>query len=219
MPGPRGICYVCSSPIDLAGCIPDAEARGALVAIAEAVGGEFGRVIVRYIALFAPEKSVMSWSAFRTRTAELGELVAAGRVEWEGVIRPATRAYWQEGAEIILGKPDLSRPLKNHNLLRKIVFGIADKKDASAERMRHENALAGRRHAPDGHSPQGVAPPEPRPSDGVAAIRELAGDVRSLQMLYTQIAASNMGDPRLAELQQQIDEKRARLNQLKRRES
>lgn len=211
MPGPRGICYECQRQIDLAGCIPDAEARGALLAIAEAVGGELGRVAVRYVALFGPAKSVMGWGPFRQRTQELGALIAAGAVSWDDVTRPATPAMWREGMEIILGKPELRRPLANHNLLRTIVFGIADKQDAQQERERHQEALKGAHM--QGRQTKTIGGDQVKPD--VGRMRELGSEIRWAEREYATIAARDPNDPRLAGLERKVNENRAELSRLK----
>jgi len=81
-------------------------------------------------------------------TQALVALVNAGTVcrdERGGVRRAATAEVWAQGIEAMLAwRAHLSLPLENHNYLREVVFGLADKLDAQAERQREEDARAGR---------------------------------------------------------------------------
>lgn len=79
---------------------------------------------------------------------ELVALVATGTVckdERSGVRRPASALTWAAGIETMLQqRSSLTLPLETHNYLRAVVYGLADKADAAAERQREENARAGR---------------------------------------------------------------------------
>ena len=78
---------------------------------------------------------------------ELQQLVAPGTVcndERSGVRRPALPATWAAGIEQMLAqRGTLTLPLANHNYLRAVVFGLADKADAAAERQTEEQRRVG----------------------------------------------------------------------------
>lgn len=111
---------------------------------------------MRYAGLFAPRKQTMRMDRVAVVLRELSELMASGRVEWEGVSHAAPLEYWIGGMEAMLARRDLGKldlPLDNHNYLRSVVAGAADRAAARAETAR-ENQLAGR-------TPVGAPPPAP----------------------------------------------------------
>jgi len=107
-----------------------------------------GRAVLGYLGLFKPAKNALRLSRAVKLTQELLHLVDAGTVcrdERSGVRRAATSSLWAQGIETMLAqRSSLSLPLDNHNYLRAVVFGLADKADAAAERQREEDARAGR---------------------------------------------------------------------------
>jgi len=107
-----------------------------------------GRAVLGYLGLFKPAKNALRLSRAVKLTQELVALVNAGTVcrdERSGVRRAATPSLWAQGIETVLTqRSSLSLPLENHNYLRAVVFGLADKADAAAERQREEDARAGR---------------------------------------------------------------------------
>jgi len=120
-----------------------------------------GRAVLGYLGLFKPVKTALRLSRAVKLTQELVALVNAGTVcrdERAGVRRAATPWLWAQGIEAMLAqRSSLSLPLENHNYLRAVVFGLADKADAAAERQREEDARAGRSR---GMGVSGQAAPE-----------------------------------------------------------
>jgi len=107
-----------------------------------------GRAVLGYLGLFKPAKTALRLSRAVKLTQELLHLVNASTVcrdERAGVRRAASPGLWAQGIEAMLARrANLSLPLENHNYLREVVFGLADKADAAAERQREEDARAGR---------------------------------------------------------------------------
>ncbi|MGH8040341.1 MAG: hypothetical protein ACREPD_21710, partial [Stenotrophomonas sp.] len=65
--------------------------------------------------------------------------------ERSGVRRPTSPAAWAAGIEQMLAQRySLTLPLESHGYLRAVVYGLADKADAAAERQREADARAGR---------------------------------------------------------------------------
>jgi len=107
-----------------------------------------GRAVLGYLGLFKPAKNALRLSRAVKLVQELLHLVNAGTVcrdERGGVRRAATPGLWAQGIETVLTqRPSLTLPLDNHHYLRAVVFGLADKADAAAERQREDDARAGR---------------------------------------------------------------------------
>jgi len=122
-----------------------------------------GRAVLGYLGLFKPGKQSLRLSRAVKLTQGLLDLVNTGTVcrdERNGVRRAATPGLWAQGIEAMLTRrAHLSLPLENHNYLREVVFSLADKADAQAERQREEDARAGRTR---GVGVSGQAEPESR---------------------------------------------------------
>lgn len=119
-----------------------------LAAILAGMAPELGRATIAYLGLFKPAKTALRMARAVKLAQELDELASAGNVcrdERSGVRRPCSAATWAAGIEVMLAqRASLSLPLENHNYLRAVVYGMADKADAAAERQREEDARAGR---------------------------------------------------------------------------
>jgi len=145
----RLTCPECGAQAHMAAfCVEDDAKRLAmLVAPMEPV---LGRAVLDYLGLFRPAKRSTRLARLVKLTQELTRLIDAGTVckdERGGVRRAASPLLWAQGIEIMLAqRARLSLPLDNHNYLRGVVFGLADKLDAKAEREREESARAGRQH-------------------------------------------------------------------------
>lgn len=144
-------CPCCGSrfPIEAALADDDGKRLAALFAVMEPA---LGRAVLRYLRFFKPAKQALRNARAVIVVESLLALVNPGTVcrdERGGVRRPATQTMWADGIDAMLADPEkLTLPLANHNYLRAIVYGIADKADATAERA-HETALRnGDRTAP-----------------------------------------------------------------------
>lgn len=109
---------------------------------------ELGRATIGYLGLFKPAKTALRMARAAKLAQELEALANAGSVcrdERGGVRRPCTPLTWAAGIEQLLQqRASLSLPLESHNYLRAVVFGLADKADAAAERQREADARGGR---------------------------------------------------------------------------
>lgn len=121
----------------------DAEGKR-LAAVLADVPQECGRAVIGYLGLFKPAKTALRTARAVKLASEVKDLIAAGTVckdERGGVRRPASPAMWTQGIETMLAQREsLSLPLESHGYLRAVVFGIADKIDAAAERDRESKA-------------------------------------------------------------------------------
>lgn len=113
---------------------------------------ELGRALLGYLGLFKPSKTALRMARAAKLAQEVAALVASGSVckdERGGVRRTTTPATWAAGIEQMLAQRGaLTLPLDTHGYLRAVVFGLADKADAAAERAREASARAGKHLAP-----------------------------------------------------------------------
>lgn len=156
----RGTCPDCGAQAHLSAFFAEDDGKR-LAALMADMQPELGRAVIAYLGLFKPLKNALRLPRAVKLVQELAALVAAGTVcrdERNGVRRPASPAMWTAGIEQMLAqRASLTLPLENHNYLRAVVFGLADKADAVTEREREENARAGR-HL------DAAAPPQPKES-------------------------------------------------------
>ncbi|MFC1524644.1 hypothetical protein ACFL6N_07630, partial [Thermodesulfobacteriota bacterium] len=91
-------------------------------------------VALQYLTLFRPAKSALSWKKALRIIKELAVLIGSGSVQIEGkVSRPCPARIWAAAIDEMLVNPGIKRPLKNHNYLRQVAWGMADNEDAAAE--------------------------------------------------------------------------------------
>lgn len=92
------------------------------------------RSILGYMGLFRPTERALSWKKARKIVAELAALIAPGHIQIQGKpARPCTAHIWAQGMEQMAARTDLTRPMRNHNYLKQIVWQIADQADAGRE--------------------------------------------------------------------------------------
>lgn len=152
----------------------DAKRLGVVLAGMEPV---LGRATPVYLRLWKPAKTALRLARAVKIAHELAALAAAGTVcrdERSGVRRPAGPALWAEGIEIMASQRErLVLPLTSHGYLREVVFGLADKADAAAEKQREQAARDGRGTGRTGaHSPSPARDEDPLQST-IAWIRGL----------------------------------------------
>lgn len=143
-----GCCPSCGYAGQIEAFLIEPEAKRAIARVAMLEPG-IGKVMGPYLRLFGSGKRGVQLRRAVKLIDDLVALVEAGEVcrdERVGVRRVATPAMWATGIEQMLATPP-SGPLQNHHYLRAVVFGLADQADAQAERLREENARAGRRPA------------------------------------------------------------------------
>lgn len=120
-----------------------------LAAIMAGLPPDLGRAVIGYLGLFKPAKTALRMARAAKLAAELAELASAPTVcrdERSGVRRPCTPSTWAAGIEQMLAqRAALTLPLDGHGYLRAVVFGLADKADAAAERQKEEQLRVGKR--------------------------------------------------------------------------
>jgi hypothetical protein len=148
----RATCPECGAQAHVAAFFVEDDGKRLAVAVA-GMAPELGRATLAYLGLFKPAKTTLRIARAAKIAQEVADLVAAGSVckdERSGVRRPATPQQWALGMETMLAqRASLSLPLESHGYLRAVVYGLADKVDAAAERQREADARVGK-HLRDG---------------------------------------------------------------------
>ncbi|GAB0057434.1 hypothetical protein SIID45300_01762 [Candidatus Magnetaquicoccaceae bacterium FCR-1] len=103
----------------------DAEARAAFATLA-GLPAEVQREAIRYLALFRPARSRLSWARAGRILAELHALTTAGVVKHDRQERPCSPAVWGAAmAQMMARRESIKRPLGNHNYLAAVAFELA----------------------------------------------------------------------------------------------
>ena len=156
-------CFSCGAIGSADAFTNDANARE-LLAVATKLPHPLPPIMLHYLTMFRPEKTMLSWGKALRLTKDLAALVAAGTIQVEKkVARPCPPRLWALGIEQVTERRDRLRlPLKNHNYLKQIVYDLADREDARNEAAYHQAAAAGNHRT--------YQLPEPEPDDGLLPI-------------------------------------------------
>ncbi|EFC89541.1 hypothetical protein NEIMUCOT_03957 [Neisseria mucosa ATCC 25996] len=176
-------CPNCGAVHSLDSLINDADASAVLRAVLE-MDAEMGKAAIRYVGLFRPAKSQLSWSRTAKLLNELLPMMKAQTAERDGVSSPAPAEAWLHGFNETVNARDQGRlklPLKSHGYLLEIVSqwqGLG---------------LPSPQPSPTGRGGEGGAPSKLR--QGVAALGEWAGDdwaKREIASGFALLAALNL---------------------------
>lgn len=156
------VCTACGArqPLEAGFVGDDAKLLADVCAMMDPV---IARPALGYLRLFKPRATELRLSRAVKLLRELHALVKAGRVSADdrsALERPATPAMWAAGIEQMQACPPGGIPLSNHNYLRKVVFDLANRSDAVAERQTEKELRAPRPQRP-------VTVSEPQPHDAV----------------------------------------------------
>lgn len=142
----RVSCPCCATEFPIEAGLIEADGKR-LAAMLAGMEPALGRAALGYLRLFKPAKQGLRLARAVKIVQELAGLIDAGRVcadERVGVWRAATPALWAAGIEQLLATPPSGLPLGGHAYLRKVVFTLAEKHEADAERRREEDRQKGR---------------------------------------------------------------------------
>ncbi|BDD85958.1 hypothetical protein [Desulfofustis limnaeus] len=128
------ICPSCGAIASAETWMNDAVCRDVLAAIA-ALPTPLPKIALGYLGLFRPGERGLSWQKAQRIVGELAALVAAGYVSVQGKVdRDCSPAIWARAMEQMIEQRDrLTRPMKNHNYLRKIAWELANEADRGRE--------------------------------------------------------------------------------------
>ncbi|HFC8512213.1 TPA: hypothetical protein ACFP31_001117 [Neisseria subflava] len=163
--------------------INDADASSVLRAVLE-MDAEMGKAAIRYVGLFRPAKSQLSWARTAKLLKELLPMIKAQEAARDGVCFPAPAEAWIHGFNETVNARDQGRlklPLKSHGYLLEIVS------------QWQGSGVPSPQPSPTGRGSEGGAPSKLR--QGVAALGEWAGDdwaKREIASGFSLLAALNL---------------------------
>jgi len=176
-------CPNCGAVHSLDSLINDADASAVLRAVLE-MDVEMGKAAIRYVGLFRPAKSQLSWSRTAKLLNELLPMIKAQEAVRDGVSSPAPAEAWLHGFNETVNARDQGRlklPLKSHGYLLEIVS------------QWQGPGLPSPQSSPTGRVGEGSAPSKLR--QGVAALGEWAGEDWAKQEIaagFALLAALNL---------------------------
>lgn len=176
-------CPNCGAVHSLDSLINDAEASAVLRTVLE-MDAELGKAAIRYIGLFRPAKSQLSWARTAKLLSELLPMIKAQEAARDGVCFPAPTEAWIHGFNETVNARDQGRlklPLKSHGYLLEIIS------------QWQGSGVPSPQPSPTGRGGEGGAPSKLR--QGVAALGEWAGEdwaKREIASGFTLLAALNL---------------------------
>ena len=118
-------CPNCGAANSLDSLVSDAEAAEVLKMLLE-LDADIGKAAIRYIGLFRPAKSQLSWARTEKLLNELMPMIKAQEAARDGVCFPAPTEAWIHGFNETVNARDQGRlktPLKSHGYLYEILAG------------------------------------------------------------------------------------------------
>ena len=176
-------CPNCGAANSLDSLVSDAEAAEVLKMLLE-LDADIGKAAIRYIGLFRPAKSQLSWARTAKLLNELLPMIKAQEAARDGVCFPAPPEAWIHGFNETVNARDQGRlklPLKSHGYLLEIVS------------QWQGSGLPSPQPSPTGRGGEGGAPSKLR--QGVAALGEWAGNdwaKREIAAGFALLAALNL---------------------------
>lgn len=176
-------CPNCGAANSLDSLVSDAEAAEVLKMLLE-LDADIGKAAIRYIGLFRPAKSQLSWARTAKLLNELLPMIKAQEAARDGVCFPAPTEAWIHGFNETVNARDQGRlklPLKSHGYLLEIVS------------QWQGSGLPSPQPSPSGRGGEGGAPSKLR--QGVAALGEWAGNdwaKREIAAGFALLAALNL---------------------------
>ena len=176
-------CPNCGAANSLDSLVSDAEAAEVLKMLLE-LDADIGKAAIRYIGLFRPGKSQLSWARTAKLLNELLPMIKAQEAARDGVCFPAPTEAWIHGFNETVNARDQGRlklPLKSHGYLLEIVS------------QWQGSGLPSPQPSPTGRGGEGGAPSKLR--QGVAALGEWAGNdwaKREIASGFALLAALNL---------------------------
>lgn len=176
-------CPNCGASNSLDSLVGDAEAAEVLKMLLE-LDVNMGKAAIRYVGLFRPAKSQLSWARTAKLLNELMPMIKAQEAVRDGVSSPAPAEAWLHGFNETVNARDQGRlklPLKSHGYLLEIVS------------QWQGSGLPSPQSSPTGRVGEGGAPSKLR--QGVAALGEWAGEDWAKQEIasgFALLAALNL---------------------------
>ena len=142
-------CPSCGAEMSLEAVIDnDAAAQALTLALSIT---PLGKLVVRYLALFRPSKSKLSWPRVVTLLGELMPMVESQRIERNGSLYEAPHDVWCAAIEQMLATRDAGRlqtPLKSHGYLLEVIISEAAKAQTAGTAVGWVNGASPHQHKP-----------------------------------------------------------------------
>lgn len=126
-------CPACGAINSLDALVANQSATDALMQVAKI--SPIGPLVIRYLGLFRPKKSQLSWARVTTLLAELTPMIEAQRIERDGVVCDAPPHVWEVALQKIINLRDagkIATPINGHGYLLDII-------KTEASRLQPEN--------------------------------------------------------------------------------
>ena len=137
-------CPNCGAANSLDSLVSDAEAAEVLKMLLE-LDADIGKAAIRYIGLFRPGKSQLSWGRTAKLLNELLPMIKAQEAARDGVCFPAPTEAWIHGFNETVNARDQGRlktPLKSHGYLYEILAGWVGQPSAGNQTVNQPNRRA-----------------------------------------------------------------------------
>lgn len=116
-------CSACGAVYSLDALIANQSASQALNA-ALMVSGEIGEALIRYLGLFRPAKTSLTFDRVATLLNELTPMIQAGKITRDGREFPAPTEAWIYAInQMLASRQMLKLPMKSHGYLLEIIAG------------------------------------------------------------------------------------------------
>lgn len=137
-------CPNCGAANSLDSLVSDAEAAEVLKMLLE-LDADIGKAAIRYIGLFRPAKSQLSWARTAKLLNELLPMIKAQEAARDGVCFPAPAEAWIHGFNETVNARDQGRlktPLKSHGYLYEILAGWVGQPSAGKQTVNQPSRRA-----------------------------------------------------------------------------
>lgn len=154
-------CPNCGTANSLDSLVNDAAAAEVMKMLLE-LDADIGKAAIRYIGLFRPEKSQLSWGRTAKLLKELLPQIQTASIERDGTVYAAPMEAWLYALHEVLAAREAGRlktPLKSHGYLYEILVGWACQPTATGNQASKPTRAA----------------PSAKPSQTLAAAAELQG--------------------------------------------
>ncbi|MGN6746591.1 MULTISPECIES: hypothetical protein [unclassified Neisseria] len=137
-------CPNCGAANSLDSLVSDAEAAEVLKMLLE-LDADIGKAAIRYIGLFRPAKSQLSWARTAKLLNELLPMIKAQEATRDGICFPAPAEAWIHGFNETVNARDQGRlktPLKSHGYLYEILAGWVGQPNAGNQTVNQPSRRA-----------------------------------------------------------------------------
>ncbi len=160
----------------------EGDAARRTIAIAFDTNPQLGKLVIKYLSLFRPNKQALRWPRALTLLQQLDVDIKRGEIKRKKRNWTAPMPLWLDSLQIIIDRADqaaLDLPLKDHAYLYEIISRNANKIEALAETKREQERL--KRSREGASKPKKVgAVLDVEPDQEIKHVKREAGFVKDL---------------------------------------